>query len=108
MAGPGAAPAEGPGHSQPPGGDLPAGTAGAGAEGVRLHLGGCQGRHPAHGPNGGGAHRRHGGGYSPGGAGPPGPAAVRLFPPALRPGDQPAHRRHPGGDRHRHRSVCGG
>ena len=33
------------------------------------------------------------------------PASVQLLQAAVRPGDQPAHGRHPGGDRHRHHRV---
>ena len=56
---------------------------------------------------GGGAHCRHGRGHSPGCAGSQRPAPVQLLQAALRPGDQPAHRRHPGGSGHRHHRVCG-
>jgi len=76
-------------------------------QGLWVQLRGSQGQHTAHGPGRGGAYVLHGRGYAPGGAFRKTPAAVLVFQAALRPGDEPAHRRHPGGDSHRYLGVRG-
>ena len=61
--------------------------------GFSLYLGGPAGYSPPHGGEGNGAYRFHGSGHSPGSPVQNASLRLRLFPPAVCPGDQSAHRR---------------
>ena len=67
---------------------------------VRVHHRGSQDPPGAHGGDGLRAHRVHGDRHAARRPVRPAPAAVRLLPAAVRPGDQPAARRHPRGAGH--------
>ncbi len=68
------------------------------AASVRLHAGGSQADHGAHGGERRRGHRLDGRRHPAGGALRPAAPALRLLPPALRAGHQPAHRPDPRGD----------
>jgi len=92
-------------HPQREGGGLHRRPAHPPAEGVRLQVRGREHPHPAHGPHRRGAFRCHGHRHPAGRAQQPASAAVQLLQAAVRPGHEPAHRRHPRKGGHLHQRV---